>query len=58
MRILVCGGRQFEDAGFLWKALDLLNTELPVSDVIRRHYSVSVEQLFGCAETEVGRGSA
>lgn len=34
MRILVCGGRQFEDAGFLWKALDLLNTELPVSDVI------------------------
>ena len=25
MRVLVCGGRQFEDVGFLWKSLDDLN---------------------------------
>ena len=34
MRILVCGGRQFEDAGFLWKALDpgsTLNCRLATS---------------------------
>jgi hypothetical protein len=54
MQILVCGGRQFEDAGFLWKALDLLNTELQggISDVI------IVLSNYGSAETEVGRGSA
>ena len=34
MRVLICGGRQFEDAGFLWQALDELNAKTPVTEVI------------------------
>ena len=32
MRILICGGRQFEDAGFLWQAMDELHAKTPVTE--------------------------
>ena len=36
MRVLICGGRQFEDAAFLWKSMDDLNARTPggITEVI------------------------
>jgi YspA, cpYpsA-related SLOG family len=34
MRVLICGGRQFEDAGFLWQAMDNIHARQPISEVI------------------------
>ena len=34
MRVLICGGRQFSDAAFLWKTMDELNAKTPVTEVI------------------------
>jgi hypothetical protein len=36
MRVLICGGRQFEDAGFLWKTMDDLSAATPISEVLVR----------------------
>ena len=36
MRVLICGGRQFEDAGFMWQTMDTLRAETPggIAEVI------------------------
>ena len=34
MRVLICGGRQFADAAFLWKTMDELHSRTPITEVI------------------------
>jgi hypothetical protein len=34
MRVLICGGRQFADAAFLWKTMDDLHAKTPIAEVI------------------------
>jgi len=34
MRVLTCGGRQFQDAGSLWKMMDHIHATQPISEVI------------------------
>ena len=34
MRALICGGRQYQDVGFLWKTMDHIHATQPISEVI------------------------
>ena len=34
MRVVICGGRQFSDADFLWKTMDHIHATQPISEVI------------------------
>ena len=34
MCVLICGGREFTDAQFLWQTMDELHAKAPVTEVI------------------------
>jgi hypothetical protein len=34
MRVVICGGRQFADAAFLWKTIDEFHAKTPITEVI------------------------
>jgi len=34
MRVLICGGRQYQEVGFLWKTMDHIHATQPISEVI------------------------
>ncbi len=35
MRLLVCGGREFDDQDFVWRTLDNIHSETPIAAIIQ-----------------------